>query len=652
MKKFGLRKYANRIGAAALLACMVVCMAFVRTGDSGMQTVRAREQEEVRERQTGEERSASEEERQTGEERSASEGERQTGEERTASEGERQTGDGIASAEEEEQAERLKRTMDAILAWQCGEYGAASVQELLDTGYSADAMNGTVQSYVLGLYGYRQDYDYSGYALSLQKAVTEAETVSPVTMQKAAMLFDALGVENPMLSECLNETVGEKGIMSYIYGLLMLDGGAHESDAWTREQLIGALLSLQLQDGGFALLGETGDVDITAMAVQALAPYYGKEGEEALTACVDRALAFLSGAQRTDGDFEAGGKANAESTAQVILALCALERDVWRDEAFIKNGHTLLDGLYRYENGDGGFCHTLGGMSNDMASSQAFCALSAVNRRLRGACFLYDFSSYGEGQPTAGGAGAEQTAPDGSGAGDAMQAAPDGSGAGAMQAAPDGGGAGDAMQTAPDGSRGSGAGTGVRVRCSLAILVLGCGYLVFLLISRKFCVKRLCGTLLVLSGLLAAVWLIRIQTSEEYRAQGPQAGNGELISVSMEIRCDSVAGRDEAIPSDGVIFPKSELEIAEGASVFDLLRQAARESGLQLEYEGTAAGDRFAYVEGIAYLYEAQYGELSGWMYFVNGESPDMGCGAYVLSDGDTVVWQYTTELGKDLEAE
>ncbi len=639
MKKFGLRKYANRIGAAALLACMVFCMAFARTGDSGMQTVRAREQEEVRERQTGEERSASEEERQTGEERSASEEERQTG-------------DGIASAEEEEQAERLKRTMDAILAWQCGEYGAASVQELLDTGYSADAMNGTVQSYVLGLYGYRQDYDYSGYALSLQKAVTEAETVSPVTMQKAAMLFDALGVENPMLSECLNETVGEKGIMSYIYGLLMLDGGAHESDAWTREQLIGVLLSLQLQDGGFALLGETGDVDITAMAVQALAPYYGKEGEEALTACVDRALAFLSGVQRTDGDFEAGGKANAESTAQVILALCALDRDVWRDEAFIKNGHTLLDGLYRYENGDGGFCHTLGGMSNDMASSQAFCALSAVNRRLCGACFLYDFSSYGEGQPPAGGAGAEQTDPDGSGTGDAMQAAPDGSGAGAMQAAPDGGGAGDAMQTAPDGSRGSGAGTGVRVRCSLAILVLGCGYLVFLLISRKFCVKRLCGTLLVLSGLLAAVWLIRIQTSEEYRAQDLQAGNGELISVSMEIRCDSVAGRDEAIPSDGVIFPKSELEIAEGASVFDLLRQAARESGLQLEYEGTAAGDRFAYVEGIAYLYEAQYGELSGWMYFVNGESPDMGCGAYVLSDGDTVVWQYTTELGKDLEAE
>ncbi len=622
MKKFGLRKYANRIGAAALFACMVFCMAFARTGDSGMQTVRAREQEEVRERQTGEERSASE-------------GERQTGEERTASEEERQTGDGIASAEEEEQAERLKRTMDAILAWQCGEYGAASVQELLDTGYSADAMNGTVQSYVLGLYGYRQDYDYSGYALSLQKAVTEAETVSPVTMQKAAMLFDALGVENPMLSECLNETVGEKGIMSYIYGLLMLDGGAHESDAWTREQLIGALLSLQLQDGGFALLGETGDVDITAMAVQALAPYYGKEGEEALTACVDRALAFLSGAQRTDGDFEAGGKANAESTAQVILALCALDRDVWRDEAFIKNGHTLLDGLYRYENGDGGFCHTLGGMSNDMASSQAFCALSAVNRRLCGACFLYDFSSYGEGQPTAGGTGAEQTAPDGSSAG-AGQIAPDGSSAGAEQTDSDG----------------SGAGTGVRVRCSLAILVLGCGYLVFLLISRKFCVKRLCGTLLVLSGLLAAVWLIRIQTSEEYRAQGPQAGNGELISVSMEIRCDSVAGRDEAIPSDGVIFPESELEIAEGASVFDLLRQAARESGLQLEYEGTAAGDRFAYVEGIAYLYEAQYGELSGWMYFVNGESPDTGCGAYVLSDGDTVVWQYTTELGKDLEAE
>ena len=65
--------------------------------------------------------------------------------------------------------------------------------------------------------------------------------------------------------------------------------------------------------------------------------------------------------------------------------------------------------------------------------------------------------------------------------------------------------------------------------------------------------------------------------------------------------------------------------------------------------EGEGAGG-MVYVSGIGYLYEFDYGDLSGWMYRVNGETPSVGCAEYALSDGDQVEWLYTCDLGNDLE--
>ena len=56
------------------------------------------------------------------------------------------------------------------------------------------------------------------------------------------------------------------------------------------------------------------------------------------------------------------------------------------------------------------------------------------------------------------------------------------------------------------------------------------------------------------------------------------------------------------------------------------------------------------YISGIDNLYEFQFGDLSGWMYLVNGETPSVGCGEYKLSDGDTVQWLYTCDIGNDLK--
>lgn len=78
-----------------------------------------------------------------------------------------------------------------------------------------------------------------------------------------------------------------------------------------------------------------------------------------------------------------------------------------------------------------------------------------------------------------------------------------------------------------------------------------------------------------------------------------------------------------------------------------MLLSAAKRYGIAIDNRGTAGS---AYIAGINYLYEFDYGDLSGWMYRVDGEFPEVGCMSYALSGGEKIEWLYTTNIGKDLE--
>ena len=158
----------------------------------------------------------------------------------------------------------------------------------------------------------------------------------------------------------------------------------------TREKLIQVILDAQLNDGGWNLSAENADPDMTAMAIQALAPYY--KTNETVKAAVDKALEALSALQRSDGGFDSWGTVNSESCAQVIVALTALGIDPTADSRFVKNGHTVLDALSSFYVTGGGFRHTAGGERNDMATEQGYYALAAYYRFANTQTRLYDMS--------------------------------------------------------------------------------------------------------------------------------------------------------------------------------------------------------------------------------------------------------------------
>ena len=73
-----------------------------------------------------------------------------------------------------------------------------------------------------------------------------------------------------------------------------------------------------------------------------------------------------------------------------------------------------------------------------------------------------------------------------------------------------------------------------------------------------------------------------------------------------------------------------------GATAYDALCAL----GLSVNAHGSSYG---TYVAAIGGLAEKEHGGTSGWMYSVNGVTPNTACSNYVLSNGDNVVWYYVT---------
>ena len=186
--------------------------------------------------------------------------------------------------------------------------------------------------------------------------------------------------------EDFDKTVWQ-GINGAIFALIALDSGDYVSS--TREKYVDYILEKQLADGGWALSGESADADITAMALQALAKY---TGNSKVNTAVQKALTAMSKLQNASGGFSAYGEETAESSAQMIVALCELGISL-DDARFVKNGNTLLDNLMSYKVSSGGFKHIKSQSSADqMATEQCFYALVAAERFASGKSSLYRMS--------------------------------------------------------------------------------------------------------------------------------------------------------------------------------------------------------------------------------------------------------------------
>lgn len=139
------------------------------------------------------------------------------------------------------------------------------------------------------------------------------------------------------------------------------------------------------------------------------------------------------------------------------------------------------------------------------------------------------------------------------------------------------------------------------------------------------------------------------QQSEQAKQQNSQSAQAvsESGTCTITIKCSSILknkdklseGKAGYVPSNGIILSKSTVEFKDGNTVYDVLRGTCSAAGIPLSARSSSMG---IYVEGINGLFEFDCGGTSGWMYSVNGNSPDHGCDQHKVRNGDNIVWYYT----------
>lgn len=570
---------------------------------------------------------------------------------------------------------------NGILNWCSAAAGGATGEDLAGGLLAKNA--GTTDSdwFVIAMSQMGLSGDYAGYLSALAKNV-QARYNSPdqlsaskatewhrITLAVLACGGDPKNtggadlIADGTYDRGLTKPLDTQGNNGTIFALIALDSKnyAAPADAYEgREDILQKILEVQLPGGGFAQLGTSGDVDVTAMALMALAPYREVCGTQ-----IDKAVSFLSAQQSANGGFSSRGVENTESAAQVIMALTALGIDPQKDSRFDKNGNTPVSRLMSMALSSGGIRHTESGTEDWMASQQALCAISALVRQMDGKGSLYRF---GGGTPAL-----EQTAPDAiSGSADPVGEGEqtlevDGTAEENISDIPvtDGGASEFPAEGIPDGTHVENltseevfpGQSGFGRTGGILLALLGSGLCFW--IGLKKTTGRKKDLWLLLAALLAAASFYLLadpQSFQQFRAGQLSGETGDTVTVRID--CSTVWDNEEDldpalieggyIPADGIFLTETPVPFMEGETAFDVLMRVAAMEDLQVDYQGadsTLYGT--AYIRGIQHLYEFSCGPLSGWTYSVNGEFPDRGSSGYPLAADDQVEWIYTCDLGR-----
>ena len=484
--------------------------------------------------------------------------------------------------------------LSALLTSLASTDGDATLEAWAQNGLPARLASGSGAWYTLILS--RRGIELSACAEAAERYLKENPSLPATTKQKYALALIACRSDDPVLFEIIRECGDDQGIMSEIWGLI----SAHSADMPLPDDLMTSLLDRQSEDGGFSLRGSADEVDVTAMAVQALALWPQKEE---VKQAAKAALGCLERLKQPSGGYLSYGVENCESLSQVILARLAMGEQ--EEDAL------ALLSAYRVE---GGYAHTIGGERSEMATAQAALALQALTNAEEGLPFtsLYAPSSLPSAPPVQSETESNRlptTSP--------------------ITSVP-------STEQVDEPSS-----LDLRLVASLIVLFLLAVSIVLMILTHRCSRSNLLLSAAVTLVLLVLIAVLHPRTPDDVASQTDPIAH-PIGNATVSIMAE------QGLISDPILIPPTSLPIEEGESVYSLLARICRSNGLLLDISGSEALAETVYVRGIGTLYEMDHGPLSGWTYTVNGQSPSLGCGSVKLKDGDEVVWCYrrTTAFG------
>jgi putative cell wall-binding protein len=386
-----------------------------------------------------------------------------------------------------------------------------------------------------------------------------------------------------------------------IWAMVALDTG---NTSYDQDKAVVNLLTYQNADGGFfySTAYNTSDPDTTGMALLALANHQTAAG---VTDAINKAETYLKGVQQDSGGFASWGTDNPNSVAAVISGLVAAGADPL-SVGWQKNGKTMLDDLLSFQLADGSFNSPYNpGQADPMATYQSLVALGDLNANKSVWQRLQEQSPQETG-------------------GDSIISP--------LTAEFDKNSAKQADIPVAITLNGN---TLIKICNKDTVLANGSDYTVAdegrkIIIKKSYLAEQKTGT-------TTLDFIFSAGNPGTLSITVADSSSGGVVVEQGNIKL-SVYGKNKE-----VILAPTTVTVESGATPYSVLVDQLGEANVTV--------DDF-YVSGIEGLNAGDDGSLSGWMYSVNGDYPQVSALTKKLSDGDVVVWRYTTNMGKDIGAD
>ena len=449
--------------------------------------------------------------------------------------------------------------------------------------------------------------------------------------------------------------VSEQGNNGTAFALIALDSGNYYDNATgttARNAWINSLLDAQISDGSWGIDTDFpgSNVDMTAMVVQALAPYCSTNATVA--SAVNKALDWLSAEYKQIGNY-----GSSESAAQVIVALSALGIDAKTDNRFQHNGISVLSNFLSYADPNSkGFLHDKQPNStvNQMASEQAAYTLVAYDRYVNGSKRLYDMSDVTKRENVDAQAVIDMIAAIG----------------------PVGEGSYNAIAEARNAYNKLSAADKAKVENYDTLTAAEASYKEILKQKRteqykllkahhdellndrtkKYgtAAKKKLASILQqaqtdMNAAESCERVMDIYNKAIFDLDAVKPGDIEVtfrLIGALEATQDVDLTKDSYLPEYVTWVPTKTYALQENATVYDLFTEAMSDAGLRyIGAESNYVSTIYApsCLGGYA-LSEFTNGKKSGWMYTVNGKHPNQGLKNWTLNDGDVVIWHYVND--------
>lgn len=449
--------------------------------------------------------------------------------------------------------------------------------------------------------------------------------------------------------------VSEQGNNGTAFALIALDSGNYYDNATgttVRNAWVNSLLDAQISDGSWGIDADFpgSNVDMTAMVVQALAPYCSTNAN--VKDAVDKAVKWLSAEYQKTGDY-----GSSESAAQVIVALSALNIDAKIDSRFQHNGISVLSNFLSYADPNSkGFLHDKQPNStvNQMASEQAAYTLVAYDRYVNGSKRLYDMSDVTKRENA-----------------DAQAVIDMINQIGYVDES-----SYNAIAEARNAYNKLSAADKAKVENYNTLTAAETSYKAILkqkrteqynllkthyddLLSDKTkkygtAAKKKLASILQqaqtdMNAAESCERVTAIYDQAVYDLDAVKPGDIEVtfrLIGALEATQDVDLTKDSYLPEYVTWVPTKTYALQENATVYDLFTEAMSDAGLRyIGAESNYVSTIYApsCLGGYA-LSEFTNGKKSGWMYTVNGKHPNQGLKNWTLNDGDVVIWHYVND--------